>query len=108
MASAPHILFGRYIHLAGSANRSRPADLIRYAHELMHDITIEILRNGGGLVLFAGKEPVQELGVTGSPALIFDWTILETVDSVARQGKLALPHTPPPIVLVTSEKAASK
>jgi hypothetical protein len=74
----------------------------------MRDLTIEILRNGGGLVLFAGKEPVQELGVTGSPAVIFDWTILETVDSVASQGKLAWPHTRPPIVVVTSEKAASE
>jgi hypothetical protein len=74
----------------------------------MRAITIEILRNGGGLVLFAGKEPFQEIGVTGSPALIFDWTILETVDSVANQGKLGWPHTRPPIVVVTSEKAASE
>jgi hypothetical protein len=74
----------------------------------VRDLTIEILRDGGGLVLFAGKEPVQEIGVTGSPALIFDWTILETVGSVASQGKLAWPHTRPPIVVVTSEKATSE
>ena len=41
----------------------------------------------------------------GSPALIFDWTILEAVDSVASQGKLPWPHTRPPIVVATSEKA---
>jgi hypothetical protein len=108
LASAPHTLFGRYIHLAGSANKSRPADLIHYGHGLMLGITTEILRNGGGLVLFAGKEPIQEPGVVDSPALTFDWTILETVDSVATQGKLPWPHTRPPIVVATSEKAASE
>jgi hypothetical protein len=74
----------------------------------MCGITKEILRSGGGLVLFAGKEPVQEPGVANSPALTFDWTILETVDSVATQGKLPWPHTRPPIVVAASEKAASE
>jgi hypothetical protein len=108
LASLPHTLFGRYIHLAGSANKSRPADLIRYGHDLMRDITTEILRNGAGLVLFAGKEPVREPGVADSPALSFDWTILETADWVARQGKLPWPHARPPIVVAISEKAASE
>jgi len=108
LASAPHTLFGRYIHIAGSASKSRPADLIRYAHELLRGIATEILRHGGGLVLFAGREPVQEAGVAGSPALIFDWTILETVDSVSSQGKLPWPHTRPPVVVAISEKATSE
>jgi hypothetical protein len=60
------------------------------------------------LVLFAGREPLREPEVAGSPALIFDWTVLETVDLVARQGKLPWPHTRPPIVVVTSEKAAGE
>jgi hypothetical protein len=59
-------------------------------------------------VLFAGKEPVQEPGVPNSPALIFDWTILEAADSVAGQGKLPWPHTRPPIVVAISEKASSE
>lgn len=105
MTAVPHTLFGRYIHLAGSASKSRDAAIIRYAHDLIRRVAIEILRNGGGLVLFVGKEPVQSPGVPGSPALIFDWTILEAVDSVASQGKLPWPHTRPPIVIATSEKA---
>jgi len=88
LTEVPHTLFGRYIHLAGSASKSRDATLIRYAHNLIRRVAIEILRNGGGLVLFVGKEPVQEPDIPGSPALIFDWTILEAVDSVASQGKL--------------------
>jgi hypothetical protein len=108
MASVPHTLFGRYIQLAGSANKSRSADLIRYAHGLMRAVTVEILRTGGGLVLFAGREPIQEPNVTYSPALIFDWTILETFDSVSSHEKIAWPHTRPPIVVVTSEKAVSE
>jgi hypothetical protein len=81
LASVPHTLFGRYIHVAGSANRARPTDLIRYAHDLMRDVTTEILRNGGGLVIFAGREPFQDATVAGSPALIFDWTVVEAVDT---------------------------
>lgn len=105
MAAVQHTLFGRYIHLAGSASKSRDSTLIRYAHDLMRRIAIEILRNGGGLVLFVGKEPVQAPDTPGSPALTFDWTILEAVDSVASQGRLTWPHTRPPIVVATSEKA---
>ena len=105
MTPVPHTLFGRYIHLAGSASKSRDAALIRYAHDLIRRVAIEILRNGGGLVLFVGKEPVQAPDIPGSPALIFDWTILEAVDSVTSQGKLTWPHTRPPIVVATSEKA---
>jgi len=104
----PHSLFGRYIHLAGSANRNRPAALVCYAHELLRDLTIAILAQGGGLVLFAGKEPLQDEAVANSPALTFDWTILETVDEVTSRGKLPWPHTWPPIVVVTSEKATSE
>jgi hypothetical protein len=105
LTAVPHTLFGRYIHLAGSASKSRDATLIRYAHDLIRRVAIEILRNGGGLVLFIGKEPVQAPDTPGSPALIFDWTILEAVDSVSSQGKLPWPHTRPPIVVATSEKA---
>jgi len=67
-----------------------------------------MLRNGCGVVLFSGKEPLQEPGVADSPALTFDWSILETVDSVASHGKLPWPHTRPPIVVAISEKAASE
>ncbi len=108
MASAPHALFGRSFQLAGSASKSRPTDLIRYAHDLMRDLTIEILCSGGGLVLFAGREPLQDAAVSSSPALIFDWTVLETADLVASRGALPWPHSRPPIVVVTSEKAASE
>lgn len=105
MAAVPDRVFGKYIHLAGSASKSRDVALIRYAHDLVRRITTEILHSGGGLVLFAGKEPVREVGLSGSPAVIFDWTILEVADSVAAQGGLHWPHRRPPLVIVTSEKA---
>jgi ATP nucleosidase Cap17-like, N-terminal len=108
MPAAAHSFFGRYIQLAGSASKSRDASLIRYAHDLMRRIAIEILRRGGGLVLFAGKEPVQDASTSGSPALIFDWTILEAADSLATHENLAWPHTRPPIVVAVSEKAESE
>jgi hypothetical protein len=104
-AAVPHNLFGRYINLAGSASKSCDVSLIRYAHNLMRRVTIEILRNGGGLLLSAGKEPVQAVDIPDSPAIVFDWTILEAADSVADQGRLPWPHTRPPIVVAISEKA---
>ena len=105
LAAVAHPLLGRYIHLAGSASKSRNAALIRYAHDLVRSIVSEILRSGGGLVLFAGKEPVQAADIQGSPAIIFDWTILEVADSVASQGRLPWPHSRPPLVVSISEKA---
>lgn len=59
-------------------------------------------------MLFAGKEPLQDASVAGSPALIFDWTVLEAVDRVSSLGKLPWPHTRPPIIVVTSEKATTE
>lgn len=105
--SSTQTLFGRYVQLAGSASRHRTPELIRYGQDLMRDLTSEILRVGGGLVLFAGKEPLQTAS-DDSPALIFDWTALEIVDRVTSQGKLPWPHTRPPVVVVTSEKATNE
>jgi nucleoside 2-deoxyribosyltransferase len=108
LAEVPHRVFGKYIHLAGSASKLRDAALIRYAHDLVRRITTEILRSGGGLVLFAGNEPVQASGIPDSPAIIFDWTILETAESFITQGQLPWPRSRPPLVEVTSEKAESE
>ena len=105
MAATTHPVNGKYIHFAGSASKLRDTSLIRYAHDLVRRIATEILRSGGGLVLFAGKEPVQAAGIPGSPAIIFDWTIWEAADSVISQGRLPWPHSRPPLVIVISEKA---
>lgn len=105
MAATTHPVNGKYIHFAGSASKLRDTSLIRYAHDLVRRIATEILRSGGGLVLFAGKEPVQAAGTPGSPAIIFDWTIWEAADSIIGQGRLPWPHSRPPLVIVISEKA---
>lgn len=105
MPASPNPLFGRYIHIAGSASKSRNPSLIRYAHDLMRCLTTEIVRGGGGLVLLAGKEPFQADDSPGTPPIIFDWTILEVAEFVHSQGRLPWPHTRPPIVVVISEKA---
>lgn len=105
MAAVGHPLFGRYIHLAGSASKSSDVALIRYAHNLLRSIATEILGTGGGLVLFAGKEPVHPANIQSSPAIIFDWTILEAAGSLASQRHLPWPHNRPPIVVAMSEKS---
>jgi hypothetical protein len=105
IADATHPVKGKYIHLAGSASKLRDTALIRYAHDLTREVATAILRSGGGLVLFAGNEPVQAADIPGSPALTFDWTILEAADSVIGQEGLLWPYSRPPLVIVTSEKA---
>ena len=108
LAEEPHWVFGKYIHLAGSASKGSDASLIRYAHDLVRCTAMEILRSGGGLVLFAGKEPVQAVDTPGSPSIIFDWTILEAADLVTTQARLHWPHNRPPLVIVISEKAGKE
>jgi hypothetical protein len=105
MDDLTHPVKGKYIQFAGSASKLRGTALIRFAHDLVRRIATEILRSGGGLVLFTGKEPLHTADVPDSPAIIFDWTILEVADSIVSQGQLGWPHSRSPLVIVISEKA---
>ena len=51
----------------------------------------EILTDGGGLVLAAGKEPVAIEDDASSPSVLFDWTALEMAASVIREGSMSWP-----------------
>lgn len=77
MMTSPEGFQGKYFHIAGSASAKTATELIMYAHNLVREISKLVVENGGGLVLFAGKEPRQNCGDQNSPALIFDWTALE-------------------------------
>jgi ATP nucleosidase Cap17-like, N-terminal len=100
-----HRIFGEYIQIAGSASKLCNIEVVRYAHDLIRRITTETLHNGGGLVSFVGKEPIQNTDIPDSPAIIFNWTILETANSLIAQGPLPWPQSRPPLVVVTSERA---
>lgn len=95
----------RYFHIAGSASSKTRTELIVYAHGLIREIATLIVQRGGGLVLFAGKEPRQNSEDQDSPALLFDWTVLEAAAQLLRTRSA---QTKPSIVVVLSEKAESE
>jgi hypothetical protein len=98
---------GKYFHIAGSANAKTASDLILYAHHLVSEMTARIVESGGGLVLFAGKEPRQNDEDPNSPALIFDWTALDTISKVLEK-RSSVGLTNPVVIVVLSEKAESE
>ena len=98
---------GKYFHIAGSASAKTGTELIMYAHDLVSEISKHVMENGGGLVLFAGKEPLQSSGDQSSPALIFDWTALETAAKII-SAQTAGTGAKPAVVVVLSEKAESE
>ena len=102
-------LAGRRIQIAGSASKTTDTEMIRYAHRLVSQIVREILTDGGGLVLAAGKEPIAIEGGASSPSVLFDWTALEMAASVIREGSMSWPTSAgTPIVVVISEKGESE
>jgi hypothetical protein len=111
MATSPRHpgLQGRRVQISGSASQFTATQLVKYAHRLVSELTKEILREGGGLVLNVGKEPRPSSAPADSPSLIFDWTALETASSCFRDGQSTWSNVSgPPIQVVTSEKAASE
>jgi len=105
--TSPEGFQGKYFHIAGSASAKTATELIMYAHDLVREISKRVAENGGGLVLFAGKEPRQNSGDQDSPALIFDWTAVETAERVLN-APTAATGAKPALVVVLSEKAESE
>lgn len=75
-------LNGRSIHIAGSANRGVPANVLRYSHRLISVIVEQLALQGARFVVGVGKEPRQNEEDDTSPSIIFDWTVLEILGSL--------------------------
>lgn len=97
----------RFFHIAGSASAKTRPELIVYAQDLVREVAALVVQRGGGLVLFAGKEPRQNKDDHNSPALLFDWTALEAAAQVLRTRSTET-DPKPSIVVVLSEKAESE
>lgn len=99
-------LFGRRIHVAGSASDHTPAVRRAWAHDFVRAVTSGVIARGGGLVLAAGKEPVPPQEPSPAPSLVFDWTALSEAEAALRSDGNAWPTwAGPRIVVATSEKA---
>jgi hypothetical protein len=106
MATDSVNLAGRRIQIAGSANKATDVNVIRYGHRLVSQVVRGVLVAGGGLVLAVGREPRADDGDESLPSLVFDWTALEAVASVLRDGAARWPRAAGlPVVVVASEKA---
>ncbi len=77
---------GRRIHIAGSANKDTPADLLRYSHELIAALVRALSKEGASFVAAVGKEPLARPDDPSSPSLIFDWTVLDTAHKCLKDG----------------------
>lgn len=101
-------LAGRRVHIAGSASRDRPFELVRYAHELVRDVTRGILRSAGGVVLGVVPEPRMS-DSQNAPGLLFDWTAMEAALECLRADEVTFPASAGnPIVLVCSAVGESR
>lgn len=100
------VIYGRRVHISGSASFETEVRLTQYAHDLVSRVVRGILIDGGGLVLGAGKEPRPDSSTGNAPSVVFDWTALETAAECLRNEESAWPKSyGPPIVVVTSGKS---
>lgn len=100
-------LLNRRILIAGSSSRSTDAVVIRYAQRLVELLAAGILERGGRAIVGTGKEPLQS-DEPDAPALLFDWTVLETSDHVLSAKRFPSILSGPPLTCVTSEKAEAE
>ena len=70
------MLTSRYILLAGSISNTTENSIIDRAHEFVNNFVEEVLRAGGGFVIYVAAEPVN----ADEKPLLFDWTIAKAVD----------------------------
>lgn len=100
-------LVGRRIHVAGSANPGTPAELVAYAHQLVRSLVRGAIKEGATLVVQAGPEPRLAPTNVGSPAMLFDWTILDEAMACLRSGTVQPSINGELLIIATSsEKAA--
>jgi hypothetical protein len=71
-------LRNRRIHIAGSASATTSPTLLRYAHDLVAQLTNQLASRGAVFATGVGAEPLSDPADPASPAIIFDWTVIES------------------------------
>ena len=72
---------GKFVLVSGTASRSCTQQPLDIAFEFVEQLTTEILKSGGGLVVLLGDEN-QTKGADGRPR-IFDWVIMRAIERFA-------------------------
>jgi hypothetical protein len=74
------------LHIAGSASAGCDVARLDLAHAVVADVVRRHAAQGGSFVLGIGGEPFHD---DGAPALVFDWTTLETALAALESGAAA-------------------
>jgi len=90
-------LQGKRVHIAGSANEDTTPELLKYAHELIAHLTFKLAAEGATFVVGVGAEPKTPAS-RGSIPIIFDWTVLETLNESIVNGAIAISAEQAPLV----------
>ncbi len=101
-------LTGRRVHIAGSASRKADPARVSHAHKIVRWLVRDVLKAGATLVVQAGPEPHFIPDDPKSPALVFDWTIMEEVRRCLNAGMVEPSINGAPLLFaVSSEKATA-
>ena len=79
-------LKGRRIHIAGSAGLETDTTKLTQVHVLVRGLTEALGTEGASFIIPFGKEPLLRDDPDG-PAIIFDWTVAETVHRMLKEGR---------------------
>ncbi|EAO1327135.1 purine phosphorylase [Salmonella enterica] len=72
------MLASSHILLAGSISNATENALIDRAHEFVDTFVEEVLKAGGGFVIYVAAEPVN----SDNKPLLFDWTVARAIDKL--------------------------
>jgi len=78
------------VHIAGSASPNAAPELLSYSHSLIEALVRVLAEKGAAFSVGLGKEPRLE-GKPGGLPIIFDWTVISTINSCFKTGLI-----PPP------------
>ena len=71
-----------HILLAGSISNTTENVLIDRAHEFVYTFVEEVLKVGGGFVIYVAADPVNG----DNKSLLFDWTVAKAVDKLIQEN----------------------
>lgn len=91
------------VHIAGSAKPDTDHDLLRYAHDLVAELVRTLIVEGAMFVTSIGKEPLSIENDYNSPSIIFDWTILSTIQDCLQQGLVSTSDFPERLVYMVGK-----
>lgn len=89
---------GKRIYFAGSASKDTSPSLLKYAHKLVTELVKALAAEGAKFAVQVGKEPLSVENDPTSLSIIFDWTVIATVNECLQQGTLSTANSNEPLI----------